>query len=200
MKIKEGKKYIVYKYTSPSNKIYIGQTCKSLDRRASNGTGYIHCTYFYSAILKYGLENFKREILKENLTLDEANYWEEYYINYYDSANRENGYNIRPGGNNSKCSDESKEKIRKYMIYNNPMKNQEVVEKVKKKNTGKYKSEESKKKISKSHKKKIKCVELDIVYDSRNEAAKAIDVDPSNVSRAAKGETETSGGYHWRYI
>ena len=200
MKIKEEKKYIIYKYTSPSNKIYIGQTCRNLDRRAANGIGYIHCTHFYSAILKYGLENFKREILKENLTLDEANYWEEYYINYYDSSNREKGYNIRLGGNNSKCSEESKEKIREYMIHNNPMKNPEVVEKVKKKTTGKHMSEESNKRKSESHKKKIKCVELDIIYDSRNEAAKAIGVDPSNIGRAAKGETETSGGYHWRYI
>lgn len=200
MKINEGKRYIVYKYTSPSNKVYIGQTCRSLDRRAYEGKGYVHSTHFYSAILKYGFKNFKRDILKDNLTLKEANYWEEYYIKYYNSTDREKGYNIQFGGDNRKVSEETKLKIRKYMAGNNPMKNPEVVKKVAQKNTGRHYSEESNKRKSEAHKKRILCVELDKIYNSRNEAAKEVGVDASNISRAAKGETQTSGGYHWRYV
>ena len=63
-------------------KIYIGQTNQGLKKRYYNGQGYKHCSYFYNAICKYGIDNFHKEILKENLSLDEANYWEVYYINF----------------------------------------------------------------------------------------------------------------------
>lgn len=90
--------YIVYRYWSPSNKSYIGQTKQGLQRRAgSNGREYCRnnkCPKFTQAIYKYGWEWFKNhnEILKDNLTYSEACRWEEYYIKYYDSVN--NGYNI----------------------------------------------------------------------------------------------------------
>lgn len=48
------KKYVVYTYTSPSNKKYIGQTCNPLKVRAANGEGYKTCPKFYQAIKKYG--------------------------------------------------------------------------------------------------------------------------------------------------
>ena len=86
------------------------------------------------------------------------------------------------------------------MIKNNPMKNKETVEKVRQQTTGSHMSAETRKKMSNSRKKKIKCIELNIIYDSRNDAALAIGVNPLNIGRAACGETETSGGYHWRYV
>ena len=53
----------IYRYISPSNKNYIGQTTKSLKERAkNNGNGYKNCSVFYNAILKYGFKNFKIEI------------------------------------------------------------------------------------------------------------------------------------------
>lgn len=78
--------YKVYKYTSPSKKIYIGQTYRTLDQRAGkNGINYKQCPKFYNAILKYGFENFKREILKDNLNLKQANYYQQYYIKVFKS-------------------------------------------------------------------------------------------------------------------
>lgn len=43
--------FIVYKHTSPSNKVYIGITKLNLIKRWQ---GYINNTYFFRAILKYG--------------------------------------------------------------------------------------------------------------------------------------------------
>ena len=64
-KPKQGHGFI-YRYISPSNKNYIGQTTKSLKERAkNNGNGYKNCSVFYNAILKYGFKNFKIEILGE---------------------------------------------------------------------------------------------------------------------------------------
>lgn len=95
--------FIVYRYWSPSNKSYIGQTCYSLDRRAgSEGREYTRqnkCPKFANAIKKYGWDWFKehREILKENLSQEEANKWEAYYIGFFNSM--ENGYNVLDGNN-----------------------------------------------------------------------------------------------------
>lgn len=118
--------YKVYKYTNQINgKIYIGQTCQTLEARAEGGSGYKGCTHFYRAIQKYGWNSFDVEILKDDLTLDEANYWEEYYISYYDSANDDFGYNIRLGGSNASCNEEARKKIseRAKERYKDPTKN-----------------------------------------------------------------------------
>ena len=108
MKKKKQNNFIVYKYTSPSGKIYIGQTNQGLKKRYYNGQGYKHCSYFYNAICKYGIDNFYKEILKENLSLEEANYWEAYYINFFNSTDKKKGYNISSGGNNRTMSQEAK--------------------------------------------------------------------------------------------
>ena len=95
---------IVYKYTSPSGKVYIGQTTNEAHRRRT-----WFCTkrrYAGSSInrarAKYGPENFKYEVLfkdsfqsfEEALpVLDEK---EKFYIKYYDSL--KHGYNNTTGG------------------------------------------------------------------------------------------------------
>lgn len=93
--------YLIYKYTSPSNKVYIGQTCKTLSARAEpGGTGYRPCVAFWRAIQKYGWDNIRGEILEAVDTLEEANEKEQYYIQLFQSNNPEYGYNIYGGGNN----------------------------------------------------------------------------------------------------
>lgn len=121
--------YCVYKYISPSNKVYIDQTCNSLSIRAKNGEGYKDSPKFYNAIKKYGFKNFQVEILKNNLTLEETSYWEEYYIQLYQSREDSNGYNIAYGGSNHAVTEETKEKMSLSHI-------------------GKHHSEETKKKLA----------------------------------------------------
>jgi group I intron endonuclease len=92
--------FMIYKYTSPSGKYYIGQTCKTQAGRAGcDGYGYQNCPLFWRAIQKYGWKNFEYEVLEDGLTAEEANEKEQYYISYYQSNNPEYGYNIRGGGN-----------------------------------------------------------------------------------------------------
>lgn len=90
---------IIYKYTSPSGKIYIGKTKNTLEERAKDeeGSGYKGCTRFYAAIQKYGFCNFKREIIEEcdNKILNDK---EQYWIAYYNSTDQNIGYNILSGG------------------------------------------------------------------------------------------------------
>lgn len=102
-------KYLIYKATNKINgKCYIGQT-KNFERRQKEHLRKNNCPKFMRAMNKYGKENFEWTFLKENLTLDEANYWEEYYIREFDSIN--NGYNIKFGGDNHTWTNESKQKI-----------------------------------------------------------------------------------------
>lgn len=192
--------YIIYKYTSPSGKVYIGQTSQKIYKRSRGGAGYVHCKYFYAAIEKYGWENFTREILKENLTLNEANYWEQYYIQFYHSNDRTKGYNITSGGNNHTLSEEGREKLSEKMTKNNPMKNPEIAEKVAQKRRGVKLSQQACDNISNGHKKQVECIETGEIFESRQAAAKAYKVSPSGIGRAAIGEQKTSAGKHWRYI
>lgn len=194
--------YKIYKYTSPSNKVYIGQTKQTLKERANGqfGHGYRHSAHFYAAIKKYGgLQNFTVEILKDHLTLEEANEWEQIYIKMYDSTNPKKGYNIAAGGDNHIMSTESKQKHSIRMTNNNPMHNPDVAKKVATKRKGVPLSEQAKINISNGHKKRVLCIETGVIYNSRNEAAAAVGVSGSGIVRAINGEQKTSGGYHWRY-
>lgn len=110
---KEEKKWCVYMHTSPSEKRYIGITSKNPPSlRWENGYGYRRNPYFWNAIQKYGWDNFKHEIILDNLILDEANKKEVELISYYKSDQREFGYNIEPGGGSSSgLSEETKNKL-----------------------------------------------------------------------------------------
>lgn len=90
--------FTVYVHTNKINgKKYVGITSKKPQKRWNNGKGYER-QYFYNAIVKYGWENFDHEILKTGLTQEEADYWERYYIQKFDSCLGHNGYNAAIGG------------------------------------------------------------------------------------------------------
>lgn len=95
--------YIVYKHTSPSEKVYIGITSRTTKERwGNNGIGYKACPYFWRAIQKYGWDNIKHEILYEDLTQEEACEMEIKLIAEYDATNPEKGYNDMLGGTTGK--------------------------------------------------------------------------------------------------
>lgn len=104
------KTYCIYKHTLPNQKVYIGQTCDIKRRwRACN---YVGNCFFYNAIQKYGWENITHEILEDNLTLEEANEKEKYYIALYQSTNSQYGYNLRAGGEGGGIMDNKTEKFK----------------------------------------------------------------------------------------
>lgn len=107
------KRYVIYKHTNKTNgKSYIGQTSKNPERRWSSGLGYKSCPNFYAAIQKYGWNNFTHEIIEKDLTEDEVDEREIYWINFYNSVN--NGYNISSGGcGNHNFSEEHKKNLQK---------------------------------------------------------------------------------------
>jgi len=111
---KDKQNYRIYCHITPSGKRYIGYTCQDRiqDRWRKNGQGYCNNPLFWAAIKKYGWENIQHLTLKENLSFEEANNWEKYYINLFKSDQRKFGYNLTPGGSNPNMTPEAKEKIR----------------------------------------------------------------------------------------
>jgi group I intron endonuclease len=76
--------YCIYKHTSPSGKVYIGQTCQKIwVRWLHNGNGYKYNPVFWKAIQKYGWDNFTHEVLIEGISKSEADYSEKYLIKWY---------------------------------------------------------------------------------------------------------------------
>ena len=87
--------YIVYKHTSPNNKVYIGISKHDPKYRwLNNGRGYKTQTTLFNAIIKYGWINFKHEILYKDLSEEQALDKEEELIQQYKSYDRRYGYNI----------------------------------------------------------------------------------------------------------
>lgn len=92
----------IYKVTNlVNNKIYIGQTVTGIDSRWKGHLYKDGCKFLHNAILKYGKENFKIEVIEycEEIELDDR---EVYWISYYHSTDRNIGYNILKGGNNGR--------------------------------------------------------------------------------------------------
>lgn len=102
--------YIIYKYTSPSGKSYIGQTNNIKRRTSEHKSPTNGCIHFRNAIQKYGWNNFIREILAENLTLYDSNILEEQFIEEHNTL-FPFGYNLRSGGQNQFQTEETKQKI-----------------------------------------------------------------------------------------
>ena len=101
-------KGVIYKLTSPSGKVYIGQSINFKNRlnKYKNTTTKSIGNYLFNAIQKYGFDNFNVEILAvieldDDITVTkmELDRLEIYYIQKLDSFN--NGYNLTAGGGGS---------------------------------------------------------------------------------------------------
>jgi group I intron endonuclease len=100
----------IYKITSPSGKIYIGQST-DLEKR-ENDYKILKCEKqpkLYNSLKKYGWENHTFEII-EKCRLDQLNKREIYWGLHYDVL-EEKGLNLRLGNANGLCSEETKQKI-----------------------------------------------------------------------------------------
>lgn len=200
---------IIYKYTSPSGKVYIGQTVNERKRRKK----FLNLNEDYAGLkinnarLKYGPESFDYEVLEKKVynsseeCIEELNKLEIYYIGKYDSF--KNGYNMSIGGEDSsgyKMAEEQKAKHTKRMLENNPFK-------------GHKHTEETKKAIGKANSKAVLQIDKDTDEIIREfESAKAAGeffCKPranSEIIKVCKNYVSPSGkkyltalGYKWRY-
>ena len=148
----------IYKITSPSGKIYIGQTTNYSKRY--NAYKNHKCKLqpkLFASIEKYGFINHTIEILKE-CQIEDLNYYERYYQEYYESVL--NGLNLRYTATTDKSgfmSEETKKKMsdsgKGKIITEEWRKNLSIA------GTNRKHTEEEKQKISQANKGKKKTAE-----------------------------------------
>lgn len=116
----ENERYYIYKITNlVNNKIYIGKTnnlkvrWQSHKRIAKGGKDKYKGYFFHihASIRKYGINNFKIEIIEEFNNEDECYEYETWWIDYFGSNNPKRGFNLNSGGRGSE--NERKETIAK---------------------------------------------------------------------------------------
>lgn len=195
---------VIYKATNIlNNKSYIGQTKRSLEIRRkeyelesfSNNRSH---SAFHFALKKYGLINFSWEILEEckDDQLDEKEkFWIDYYNTYIE------GYNMTIGGQTGlnvwqeKHFEEWQENLSKgrgALKNNNPEKFEEI------RQLG-----------TNASKVPVRCIELNLIFDSISNAARwsqtsdnpnGRTIKPQSITRVCRGGRKTTGGYHWEYV
>lgn len=203
---------IIYKITNNLNgKVYIGQTCRSLEGRMSEHIRH-NTIVVDKAIQKYGADNFTVEQIDVAYDIDELNQKEQFWIRHYNSM-VPNGYNQCAGGDNTvgfhhRADSKQKMSIKKAVQYvggGNPF-------------FGKTHSEESRQKMSDArkglahltadqvarlrmshHTVKVRNVETGEVFNSVKEAAREYNLKETHITRVCKGKRKTTGGFHWCY-
>lgn len=90
--------YSIYLFTFPNNKKYCGYTSQAVERRWNNGNGYDKCPLVHKAIIKYGWENIKKEVIFTTSNQQAAYDKEKEIIAKLQLQNPEYGYNLDEGG------------------------------------------------------------------------------------------------------
>lgn len=206
-KIREYSEYgIIYKATLLiDGRIYIGQTTRSLKERISEHS-HKGLFYFNNVIAKYGIDNFKWEIIDKANYQKELDEKESYCISLYKSNIKEFGFNLTSGGDHGVYSEEVRKKMSENMVG------------VKNHRYGKKHSPETRLRRSialkgltsgskhcmygkPSHNcKRVRCIETSESFDSVKLASINKNIGPSNLSNCLTGRNNTAGGYHWEVV
>lgn len=206
---------IIYKYTSPSGKSYIGQTTNERHRRVT----WFCKKYRYAGLAinraraKYGPENFVYEILYKAIFPTKAvatiilDRLEIYYIKFYNTY--ESGYNNATGGSVNRGIRRSPESIEKIRQSNLGRKHSiEEIEKRRKSLLGCRHSKEAtenSKRLRRNSGILKKVVQLSLdgeifkIWSCAAEAAEVLQICDKNIYRAIK----TNGrykGYRWKNL
>ena len=210
--------YKLYVHICPNGKRYYGITKQEPKRRWNNGKSYKNNQHFTNAINKYGWDNIEHIVLFDSLAEHEAKELEQYYIQWYDTANRDYGYNISLGGDANNHSEETKKKMSD--IHKGHIVSDETKKKISKNHAdvsgenhpmyGKHHSDETKKKISKNNsrfwkgkqlsedtKKKMSrpiiCITTNQIFYGLSEAERQYGVPNSNIVKCCQGKRKSAG-------
>lgn len=199
---------VIYKSTCLiTGKSYIGQTKRTLEQRRKQHERSKDDYIFHRALKKYGIQNFRWDVL-ENCPNQLLNEKEKFWIKQYNTYKE--GYNLTKGGDTADALDKWKkensqkvlENAMKALVYankyNQTHKEQRLLQLASARKIG----------IEKV-KRKVKCLEMNLIFQSISEAEKwsLSNQNPNgkkashqHISKVCRGERKTCGGYHWEYI
>ena len=207
----------IYKITSPTGKVYIGQTCNFRNRFSQYKR--LACNdqpAIYNSFIKHGFEKHCFEIIYKG-PYELLDYMEDLFIRTNNSVR--NGLNCRSGGKEgNKWSEESRKKLSESKKGLPDLRSPEAKERTRQAilgnrfRRGKKWSDESKRKFSESQKgrigrnrKKVNCYNLDNslfkTFDSCVDALRFFDKNPSSgaISNAIKCGGKCCNKY-WKYV
>jgi group I intron endonuclease len=207
MRLTKSDKYIIYKVLFPNGKVYIGLTSRTLKVRrwehenvAKVGKGHL----FQSALRKHwgDKSNIKWSILEKDLTLEEANEREVFYIRVLESLNPK-GYNQTIGGLASKFSEDTR--MRMSIAKMGHKHSKETRLKMGLAGKGRIRTEDSNEKQAKSMKGEPFLVfhkdteELIGEWRVVRKCGRDLGIDASNLSKCLKGNLEYLKFYKFKY-
>lgn len=158
------------------------------------------------------------------MTKEEACLKEQELIKFFNSMNRNFGYNSTSGGEIFVMNEETKQKLSEAMIGNknglgHPC-SEEKKKKISKAQKGRKFTEEHKQKLSEAAKKRhtpcseekkktlsknypnkkpVYCEELNKVFESVQECSRQLGIPATNISKVCRGKGKTCKGYHLKY-
>ena len=200
----------IYKITNSINKkIYIGKTVRTvpvrfkehLDRADEN-----YQSYLYNAIRKYGQENFIVETIEE-VNDEDINEKEKYWIHFYQSNLKENGYNLTIGGDGNQTIDwkeiyylwDEGKSIKKISLILN------ISTTAVSRALSKYKNYSEKESLKRGYKEQgiaVNQYSLDgkyiKTYDSYIDAANGNPTIAHSIGQCCNGKLQTANGYQWK--
>ena len=191
--------YTVYKLTDPMGKVYIGCTGRRVKQRWHRGQGYRQRMPVFQAVETYGWDAIKKEILCEKLTREGAERLERWFINYYDSANPEKGYNRFLGGlgKNVRMSETTRvllQEKKKKLFSEHPEKKEQIRQQMR---AYLAQTQDSPFVNSSRRARPLVCVETGERYPSERAAERRTGL--SGIHKVCLGRRNTCGGYHWRF-
>jgi group I intron endonuclease len=217
MDVNDFKIGLIYRYTSPSGKMYIGQTINEKSRNCQHKTQTILAdTYFAKAIRKYGFDNLEYEVLisfkptidKDRLkrVLDKL---EQRYIKLYKTNIHEFGYNLNEGGNGNLGYEHTEEALTKITQYQQN-KTEEHKHNLSIASLGVKKSEETKAKMSASKKNKKQVEKYNLednlidTFNSIEDAAKSLvegvqKTKANKIGECCNGKRKTIYNFIWKF-
>lgn len=188
----------IYKITSPSGKVYIGQTWDSKKRFSNYKNLYCKTQIkLYNSLKKYGFDNHIVEIiheLPEDVTQEVMDNYEGLYISQYKSCGEL--MNLREPGSRGKHSEESKRRMSE--VWNRPTKSKEEKTRISDSLRNYYKEN-----ISLNRKKVVQTdLQGNIIktWNSSREAAKELNINYKNISHVVNGYRPTYKGYKWKLL
>lgn len=201
--------YVVYKHTSPSGKVYIGITNRNPSIRwGKNGRQYLNKQkngeyahrFFANAILKYGWNHIKHEILFTNLSRKEACEKEVKLIALYKSKGM--SYNITDGGDGHTTVILSKASRRRLSESHKGLKqSKETIER----RVSQFRGKERPMHVKLCRSKEVQQFSISgeyiASYYSVREAERKTGINSAHIGDCCNNKPNriTAGGYKWKY-
>lgn len=217
--------YTVYVHINKVNgKRYVGITEQKPEIRWNNGNNYKGSICFYSAIQKYGWDNFDHIIVEEGLSKEDAEREEKRLIKEWNTLSP-NGYNLSSGGALSAPSPETSKRLseghKRYWnsegarekhgeiireIWRRPevrKKNLEHLKKLNESRIGKKMDPAAVRKSAITRGREVEQYSLNGEYIKTHltisDAAREMNGKDSLIVRVCKGARISAYGYKWRY-